>query len=115
MNLGSGAATQKWHLYANLFITNPFRGLPAVALQTVTMQAAVQIGMAQGELQGCISNLQTVCRIVAPLLWSNLYSWGSSHGLPSVCFVQFLLCATNDLNVVSPSRPDEPVAGAAAA
>merc|ERR550514_13912 len=100
MNLGSGAATQKWHLYANLFITNPFRGLPAVALQTVTMQAAVQIGMAQGELQGCISNLQTVCRIIAPLLWSNLYSWCSSrlgdgrmfyYAIGLGCFVQLFL------------------------
>ncbi len=36
--------------------------------------------MAQGELQGAISNLQTVCRVAAPLLWSNLYAWGLARG-----------------------------------
>ena len=36
--------------------------------------------MAQGELQGALSNLQTICRIIAPLLWSNLYAFGTRRG-----------------------------------
>ena len=51
--------------------------------------------MAQGELQGALSNLQTICRIIAPLLWSNLYAMGGGNwlyfGAASGASVQFLL------------------------
>ena len=51
--------------------------------------------MAQGELQGALSNLQTICRIIAPLLWSNLYATGGGNwlyfGAASGASVQFLL------------------------
>ena len=75
------------------------RAIPYVALKTANMQAGVAAGMAQGELQGCFNNLQTVMRIIAPLLWSGLYSLGSSKGRPGVfhygvsaaCFVQLIL------------------------
>ena len=44
------------------------------------MQAAVAVGMAQGELQGNISNLQTIMRILGPLVWGQIYSWGQARG-----------------------------------
>ena len=51
--------------------------------------------MAQGELQGALSNLQTICRIIAPLLWSNLYAMGGGNwlyfGAACGASVQFLL------------------------
>ena len=101
-NLMNVFTTEVWHLYGNTLLTSPFRALPQVGLKTPTMQAAVAIGMAQGELQGAISNLQTICRILAPLLWSNLYAWGSKRGTSWVyyywialgCFLQ-LLCAAS--------------------
>jgi hypothetical protein len=50
-------------------------------MKTVTMQAAMATGMAQGEFQGAISNMEAVCgRILAPVFWARLYSWGSARG-----------------------------------
>ena len=83
--------------YATVCVTSPVRALPQVALKTVTMQCAVKAGMAQGELQGALSNLQTVCRIVAPLVWPNIFAWGSKVGRPQLLY--FSAAAANLLQL----------------
>ena len=37
-------------------------------------------GLAQGELQGAIGSLQTVCSMFAPKMWSWVYEIGSNRG-----------------------------------
>lgn len=66
--------------------------------------------MAQGELQGCYNNLQTVVRIIAPLLWSGLYSLGSARGQSSTfhlgvsaaCLLQLVLSLYANLDANAP-------------
>ncbi len=85
-NILYGLSSRTWHYYATVCFTSPTRALPQVALKTVTMQCAVDVGMAQGELQGALSNLQTVCRIAAPMIWPNIFAWGTSRGMPQVLY-----------------------------
>jgi|EP01046_Picozoa_sp_COSAG06_P042218 hypothetical protein len=44
-------------------------------MQSMVMLEGSLTGMPQGELQGALSSLQTMCNVVAPLLWSGLYEW----------------------------------------
>ena len=75
-------------------------------------QAGVAAGMAQGELQGCLNNMQTVVRIFSPLLWSRLYSVGSARGQSSAfhlgvsvaCFLQLILSIYADLDGEAAAR-----------
>ena len=45
-------------------------------MSALTMVEGNLAGMAQGELQGAISSLQTICQVVAPVAWSALYQLG---------------------------------------
>jgi hypothetical protein len=111
-NAISGLATTRAVLSVNVVALGWARAIPYVGLKTANMQAGVSAGMAQGELQGCISNLQTVCRVVAPLLWSSLYSWGSARGLSNwfyfgvsaLCGAQLLLAGFNDLEGIGSAK-----------
>ena len=40
----------------------------------------------QGELSGAIGNLKTVCGIISPLLWAEVYAFASRIGRPSLLF-----------------------------
>ena len=42
--------------------------------------------MAQGELQGALSNLGTVVRVLTPLIWGWIYTFGLSVGQPSLIY-----------------------------
>ena len=99
-NLLFGLSSQTWQYYATTCLTSPTRALPQVALKTVTMQCASSIGMAQGELQGALSNLQTVCRIAAPMIWPAVFAWGTSRGRPQALY----FCAAAANLVPSPAN-----------
>ena len=41
----------------------------------------------QGELQGARSNLQTILRIVSPIAWGRMFSWGLERGRPGLFYL----------------------------
>ena len=36
-----------------------------------------------GELQSSLANLRVICRIVSPVLWGRIYSYGIGKGMPA--------------------------------
>jgi hypothetical protein len=44
--------------------------------------------MLQGELQGALGNLRTICGMVSPLVLGQIYAWseGSSLNIPCLCY-----------------------------
>lgn len=111
-NVLSGLASKTWHLYIMLLLTSPFRMMSTLVLKAPTMQAATGAGLAQGELQGAISNIQTISRIIAPLVWSRLFVWGNARGRPNLFYfgvafsalLQLLVAAGADLETHTPEK-----------
>merc|ERR1719460_3275761 len=52
------------------------------AMQSMVMVEGSKTGMAQGELQGAITSLQTICSVFAPKVWSIIYEWDVRRGSP---------------------------------
>ena len=44
------------------------------------------VGIAQGELQGSLRNLETISRIVTPVIWGRIYGLGAERGMPSLFY-----------------------------
>lgn len=57
------------------------------ALNTITMVEGTKAGMAQGELQGALSSLQTVCQVGAPIFWSSVHQYGIARGIPGMFYL----------------------------
>ena len=96
-NLLFSLSSKTWHFYAIVAATSPTRAFPMVALKAVTVRAAMRAGMHQGELQGAISNLQTLCRILGPLLWSNLFAWATKRGRSQLFYLPVALLSAVQL------------------
>ena len=43
-------------------------------------------GIPQGELQGSLSNLKTICTILTPMMWGRIYAYGVRVGVPSLFY-----------------------------
>ena len=56
----------------------------AMAYTQTTVGAAC--GVPQGELQGSLSNLRTICTILTPMIWSRVYGYGVRVGVPSLFY-----------------------------
>ena len=56
------------------------------SLGFITAGVGAAAGIPQGQLQGALSNLQTTCQILSPLLWSKIYDLGLLVGRPALFF-----------------------------
>lgn len=60
------------------------------AMQSMVMLEGSLTGMPQGELQGALSSLQTMCNVLAPTMWSSVYEWDVRRGSPGKAFYSSL-------------------------
>ena len=71
-------ATEGWQFWSLLAL------LPAAPAQqnglgTLLNHEATRLGIGQGELQGMLSNLDTVQQVFTPFLWSSIYEAGKDR------------------------------------
>jgi DHA1 family tetracycline resistance protein-like MFS transporter len=67
-----GAATEGWMLYF-IILVGSLSGIGSPATQSIISQAVP--ADEQGAVQGAINSITSVARIIAPLLWTFLFSW----------------------------------------
>ena len=67
-----GSATQGWMVYAIIFI-GAIAGIGSPATQSMISQAVP--ADEQGAVQGALNSITSVAGILAPLLWTFLFSW----------------------------------------
>ncbi len=72
-NAASALCLSGWHFFALIPFNSLSRGMAPIAISTATTLEGTRQGMAQGELQGARSNLQTIVRIFAPLVRLNQF------------------------------------------
>ena len=103
-------ATTGRHLYYAAPI-KAFEMMGYATMQSMVMLEASKTGMLQGEIQGASSSLQTIVRVVAPSLWSNVYQWDVARGKPGQGFYLGLMvwnCFYFLLSRTLRSRPPPP-------
>lgn len=77
--LGYAAAWQGWMIYAVIVATC----MEALSEPPLRSLAAAQVPpSAQGELQGAMTSLFSVTAIIAPLLYTNIFSWFTGPDAP---------------------------------
>ena len=98
-------ASLAWHFLAGQLAgclhTSSSMSVPP-ALSALITHEAQRAGFGQGELQGMVANLGSVSRMVAPVLWGQIYAYSSQRGKPAAFFVaataattvQFILSCT---------------------
>jgi DHA1 family tetracycline resistance protein-like MFS transporter len=67
-----GSATQGWMVYAIIFI-GAIAGIGGPATQSMISQAVP--ADEQGAVQGALNSITSVAGIIAPILWTALFSW----------------------------------------
>jgi DHA1 family tetracycline resistance protein-like MFS transporter len=67
-----GAATQGWMIYCIILIGS-MAGIGSPATQSIISQAVP--ADEQGAVQGALNSITSVAGIIAPLLWTTLFSW----------------------------------------
>ncbi|MEO5913286.1 MAG: TCR/Tet family MFS transporter [Luteolibacter sp.] len=67
-----GAATQGWMVYFIILIGS-MAGIGSPATQSIISQAVP--ADEQGAVQGALNSITSVAGIIAPLLWTSLFSW----------------------------------------
>jgi DHA1 family tetracycline resistance protein-like MFS transporter len=72
-----GAATQGWMIYFIILIGS-MAGIGSPATQSIISQAVP--ADEQGAVQGALNSITSVAGIIAPILWTSLFSWGISSG-----------------------------------
>eukprot|EP01051_Picozoa_sp_SAG22_P005311 SAG22_NODE_311_length_12629_cov_20.911891_6_plen_432_part_00 len=84
--LCASMANQGWHFYAirTLRMTS---AVSEVAMEYTKTSVGVLCGIPQGQLQGCLSNLRTICNILTPMLWGRIYAYGVRKGRPSLFYL----------------------------
>jgi DHA1 family tetracycline resistance protein-like MFS transporter len=70
-----GAATKGWMIYFIILIGS-MAGIGSPATQSIISQAVP--ADEQGAVQGALNSITSVAGIIAPLLWTFLFSWGIS-------------------------------------
>lgn len=70
-----GAATKGWMIYFVILIGS-MAGIGSPATQSIISQAVP--ADEQGAVQGALNSITSVAGIIAPLLWTFLFSWGIS-------------------------------------
>lgn len=82
-----GAATEGWMVYFIILIGS-LAGIGSPATQSIISQAVP--ADEQGAVQGALNSITSVSGIIAPLLWTTLFSWaiapGGSLHLPGLPF-----------------------------
>ncbi len=69
---GYGAATEGWMLYC-IILVGSLSGIGSPATQSIISQAVP--ADEQGAVQGALNSITSVARVIAPLLWTFLFSW----------------------------------------
>ena len=72
-HLAAAVSSRGWHFYA----IRPLRlssDVAELALEFTATSAGAECGVPQGELQGSLKNLETIVRIVSPMLWGRIYT-----------------------------------------
>ncbi len=72
-----GAATEGWMLYG-IILVGSLSGIGSPATQSIISQAVP--ADEQGAVQGALNSISSVSRIIAPLLWTFLFSWSIAPG-----------------------------------
>jgi DHA1 family tetracycline resistance protein-like MFS transporter len=72
-----GAATEGWMVYF-IILAGSLSGIGSPATQSIISQAVP--ADEQGAVQGALSSITSVARIIAPLLWTFLFSWAITPG-----------------------------------
>lgn len=115
---GYAAAWQGWMIYAVIMATC----LEALSEPPLRSLAAAQVPpSAQGELQGAITSLFSITAIIAPLLYTNIFSWFTGPAAPvefggaayAVAGVFLALALLVLVTKVRPQRSKPVVAGVA--
>ncbi|MFT4176506.1 MAG: TCR/Tet family MFS transporter [Luteolibacter sp.] len=76
---GYGSATQGWMLYA-IIIAGSVAGIGSPATQSVISRAVP--ADEQGAVQGALNSITSISGIIAPLIWTSLFSVGLSEKSP---------------------------------
>ena len=66
------------------------------------MHCAAASGMAKGAISGAVGNVKTLCGIVSPLMWTEVYAMCSRLGNPSMLYAG--VGALNVLHFLMASR-----------
>ena len=94
-----GVSSRAWQFY----VAQPLgliRGVASVALNTRLTLDGAAAGLSQGELQGALNNLQTICQAAAPILWGRLYAYGSGRTPATPGLFYFFIAGTAVLQLL---------------
>lgn len=69
---GYGAATEGWMLYF-IILVGSLSGIGSPATQSIISQAVP--ADEQGAVQGALNSITSMARVIAPILWTFLFSW----------------------------------------
>lgn len=105
LQVGNGLSTRGWHFMLLLFPMRCGLAISEGAQQAAVMQCAVECGMPKGQISGSLGNLKTLCQIVSPVLWSEVYALASKTGQPKLLFAGVGACNVLHLLVASTLRP----------
>lgn len=72
-----GAATEGWMVYWIILIGS-LAGIGSPATQSIISQAVP--ADEQGAVQGALNSITSISGIIAPLLWTSLFSWAMASG-----------------------------------
>ena len=82
-----GAATEGWMIYGIILIGS-IAGIGSPATQSIISQAVP--ADEQGAVQGALNSITSISGVVAPLLWTGIFSWSiapeRSLQLPGLSF-----------------------------
>jgi DHA1 family tetracycline resistance protein-like MFS transporter len=74
---GYGAASEGWMIYF-VIVIGSLSGIGSPATQSIISQAVP--ADEQGAVQGALNSITSIARIIAPLLWTFLFSWAIAPG-----------------------------------
>ncbi len=72
-----GSAKQTWHIFTGLTMLLPFGAYKRPALETELSTLADKNDIGQGKLQADLANLVAVIKIVSPMIYLTVYTWGN--------------------------------------
>ena len=94
-----GASSLSWQFYAAQPL-GLLRGVASVALNTRLTLDGAAAGLSQGELQGALGNLQTICQAAAPMIWGRIYASGMSRTPAQPGLFYYMIAGTAVLQLV---------------
>ena len=83
-----GLSTKPWHFYASrpLYGLSGYTGVLMTSMSYTATAVGAECGVPEGQLQSSLATLQTICRVVSPMLWSPIYAFGLRSGRPGLFY-----------------------------